>query len=82
MSLANTYRNLSVRHKLRLIVMATVTAALLCACAAVLVYDRIAEREGMRNDLEVMAQMLGGNSTAALTLKTRKWGRKFCPRSA
>jgi hypothetical protein len=45
--------------------MATVTAALLCACAAVLVYDRIAARDSMRNDLAVMAEMLGANSTAA-----------------
>ncbi len=49
--------------------MATVTAALLCACAAVLVYDRIAARDSMRNDLEVMAEMLGANSTAALSFE-------------
>ena len=67
MSLAIQYRNLEVRHKLRLIVMATVTAALLCACAAVLLYDRIAARDSMRNDLAVMADMLAANSTAALS---------------
>ena len=67
MSLAIKYRNLEVRHKLRLIVMATVTAALLCACAAVLVYDRIAVRDSMRNDLAVMADLLAANSTAALS---------------
>jgi two-component system, sensor histidine kinase and response regulator len=61
------YRNLSVRHKLWLLIMATVTAALLCACAAVLIYDRVAARDSMRNDLEVMAEMLGANSTAALS---------------
>jgi hypothetical protein len=77
MRLASIYRNLSVRHKLRLIVMATVTAALLCACAAVLVYLRIAAREGMRNDLEVMAQMLGANSTAALSFEDEKVGAEI-----
>jgi signal transduction histidine kinase/DNA-binding response OmpR family regulator len=77
MDLARTYKNLSVRHKLRLIVMATVTAALLGACAAVLVYDRIAERDSMRNDLAVMAQMLGANSTAALSFEDGKVGEEI-----
>jgi len=61
------YRNLHVRHKLRLIIMVTVTAALLCACTAVLTYDRFAARDSMRNDMEAMAEMLSANSTAALS---------------
>jgi signal transduction histidine kinase/CheY-like chemotaxis protein len=71
------YRNLNVRHKLRLIVMVTVTAALLCACAAVLAYDRYAARDAMRNDLEAMAEMLGANSTAALTFDDGKVGNEI-----
>ena len=67
MKAAHTYRNLPVRHKLRLIIMGTVTLALLCACAAVLTYDRMAARSSMRNDLDVLAEMLGANSTAALS---------------
>jgi signal transduction histidine kinase/DNA-binding response OmpR family regulator len=47
--------------------MVTVTLALLCACAAVLAYDRMAARSSMRNDLDVLAEMLGANSTAALS---------------
>jgi hypothetical protein len=34
-----TYRDLPVRHKLRLVIMVAVTVALLCACAAVILYD-------------------------------------------
>ena len=67
MRVANTYRNLPVRLKLRLIIMGTVTLALLCACAAMLAYDRLAARGAMRNDLDVLAEMLGANSTAALS---------------
>ena len=67
MNPTTTYKNLSVRLKLRLMIMTSVTAALLCACAAVLLYDRYATREQMRNDLEVMAEMVGANSTAALS---------------
>jgi hypothetical protein len=77
MKLASAYRNLNVRLKLRLIVMATVTAALLCACAAVIVYDRMAARESMRNDLEVMAEMLGANSTAALSFEDSRVGEEI-----
>ena len=67
MTIRTTYRNLPVKQKLRLIVMVTVTAALLFACAVVLGYDRLATRESMRNDLEESVEMLGGNSTAALS---------------
>jgi hypothetical protein len=55
MTIGTTYRNLPVKQKLRLIVMVTVTAALLFACVVVLGYDRLAARESMRNDLEESA---------------------------
>jgi signal transduction histidine kinase/CheY-like chemotaxis protein len=67
MRAAHTYRNLSLRLKLRLVIMVTVTLALLCACAAVLAYDRMVARNSMRNDLDLLAEMLGANSTAALS---------------
>jgi signal transduction histidine kinase/CheY-like chemotaxis protein len=47
--------------------MVTVTAALLCACAAVLAFDRLAARSSMRYNLEALAEMMGANSTAALS---------------
>ena len=62
-----TYRNLPVKHKLRLVIMVTVTAALLGACAAVLAYDRLAARNSMRNHLEILGEMVSANSTAALS---------------
>lgn len=77
MSSAKMFQKMNVRHKLRLIIMATVTAALLCACAAVLVYDRIAARDSMRNDLQVMAKMLGANSTAVLSFEDQQVGEEI-----
>ena len=68
------YRNLAVRHKLRLVIMGTVTVALLCACAAVFSYDRIAARDSMRSDLSVAADMLAVNSTAALSFDDVRTG--------
>src|SRR5882724_8218802 len=67
MGVATRYRNLPIRLKLRLLIMATVSCALMLACTAVLVYDQIAARESMRNDLDVLAEIFSANSTAALS---------------
>ena len=67
MSIATRYRNLSIKHKLRLLIMATVSCALILACAALLVYDQVAARESMRNDLDVLAEIFSANSTAAIS---------------
>jgi len=66
-TLAARYRNLPIRHKLRLIIMSAVTAALVFASAVVLGYDQLSLREEMRNDLSVLAEIFGANNTAALT---------------
>jgi methyl-accepting chemotaxis protein len=57
--------------------MTTVTATLLCACAAVLAYDRIAARNPMRNDLQALAEMLGVNSTGALSFNDAQVGTEI-----
>ena len=67
MNIATKYRNLSVKRKLPLIIMSTVGAALILACAAMVTYDQIVARNVMRNDLAVLAEIIGSNSTAALT---------------
>jgi signal transduction histidine kinase/CheY-like chemotaxis protein len=72
MSITARYRNLPIKHKLRLIIMFAVSGALLVACGAVLGYDQWASRAGMRNDLEVVADIIGHNSTAALAFNDRK----------
>src|SRR5450631_1822494 len=71
MSIAARYRNLPIKHKLRLVIMATVSCALMLAWTAVLVYDQIAARESMRNDLNVLAEIFSANSTAALSFNDR-----------
>ena len=71
------YRNLSVRHKLRLVIMAAVTVALLSACGAIFAYDRFAARDAMRNDLDVMAEMLSANSTAVLSFGDTRAGKEI-----
>ena len=47
--------------------MFTAGVALWLACAAILTYDQISKRAEMRGNLEVLAEIIGLNSTAALT---------------
>jgi two-component system, sensor histidine kinase and response regulator len=72
MSCAARYRDLPIRHKLRLIVMLTVGAALMVACGAILVYHYYTLRDSLRRDLSVLAEITGDNSTAALSFGDRK----------
>jgi signal transduction histidine kinase/DNA-binding response OmpR family regulator len=67
MNLAVKYRNLRIRQKLQLIIMATAGAALVLVCTAVGVYDRFTFRDSMRTDLGILAEIFGSNSTAALS---------------
>ena len=64
--------SISIRQKLRNITMATVSAALILACAAVLGSDYLALLSSMRNDLGVLAEIFGSNSTAALAFRDQK----------
>ena len=66
------YRNLAIKHKLRIVIMTTVVAALLLACVAVLASEQFMFRASMRSDLQVLAEMFGANSTAALSFRDRK----------
>jgi uncharacterized membrane protein affecting hemolysin expression len=61
------YSDLPIRYKLRLIVMATVGLALVLACGTILVYGQVSSRNELRSNLGVLAEILGSNSTAALS---------------
>ncbi len=60
-------RDLSLRRKLTFVTMSISLVALVMACAAFLVYDQYAQRRSMAKDLAILADVLGTNSTAALT---------------
>jgi hypothetical protein len=60
-------RNLSIKHKLQAITMSTVAAALLLASAALLASQTIGLRNSMKAGLQMLAGMIGENSTAALS---------------
>lgn len=61
------FRHGGIRRKLTMIVMASSGAALLLACLAFVVHDIFSYREVMRQDLSTRAQIIGNNSTAALS---------------
>jgi signal transduction histidine kinase/CheY-like chemotaxis protein len=67
-----TYRNLPVKHKLRLIIMLTVGLTLVLACTAIVVSDQIAYRSEMRNSLDILAEIFGSNNTATLSFGDHK----------
>src|SRR5580692_6774116 len=52
--------------------MATVGVALMLACAAFLTYDQLAFRDSMKSDLDILADIFGSSSTAALSFGDRK----------
>jgi two-component system, sensor histidine kinase len=61
------FRDIPIRRKLTIITLLTSSVALLLACAVFLVYDRVTYSRAMTNDLFTLAEIVGANSTAALT---------------
>ena len=62
-----SFRDLSIRSKLTLIVMITTCTAILLACGAFFAFDIHTLRQSRTHDLQTLAEVLGSNSTAALT---------------
>src|SRR5438309_7762905 len=62
-----SFRDLSIRRKLTLIIMITTCTAILLACGAFFAFDIHTLRQSRMHDLETLAEVLGSNSTAAVT---------------
>ncbi len=61
------FRDLSIKRKLTSMMMIISIVALLVSCASFIVYDQIFSRRAMAEELTSLAEIIGGNSTAALT---------------
>ena len=61
------FRDLSIKLKLTSIMMLISIVALLLSCALFIIYDQIFSRRAMVQELSSLAQIVGSNSTAALT---------------
>jgi PAS domain S-box-containing protein len=60
------FPDLPIRYKLRVAFLGTILGALLLACGTFVIYDMISFRRSLANNLTVLADALGNNSTAAL----------------
>ena len=70
------FRTLSIKGKLMLITMLTSSVALLLASAGFLVYDLVAFRARMSQDLMTQAEIIGANSMAALAFHDERAVRR------
>ncbi|MEW6307138.1 MAG: PAS domain S-box protein [Verrucomicrobiota bacterium] len=64
--------NTSLKHKQTLVIMGTAALALLLACAAFVIYDGVISRRELVRNLSSSADIVGGNSTAALDFNDTK----------
>jgi two-component system, sensor histidine kinase and response regulator len=72
-----SYRDMSIRHKLQGIVLAACGVALLVASTAFTFYDRTTFLQAKTSDLIASANMIGSNSTAALTFHDSRSAREI-----
>src|SRR5439155_10996446 len=75
--MAFTYSKLSIKRKLQVIIMAIVVAVLFLCSAAFATYDLIALRNSLRGDLQTLAEIVGANSTAALSFGDEDTAREL-----
>jgi signal transduction histidine kinase len=77
MRTVSRYRNLPVKRKLVLIIMATVGAALIIALGANLVFADFVLRSDIMTDLEILTEVVGSNSAAQLKLNDASAATEF-----
>ncbi len=66
------YRKLSIQRKLQVITLLAVASALILSCLAFVSYDLVVFRQSLVRDLETLAEIVGSNSTAALSFGDQK----------
>ncbi len=71
------FRDLSIGSKLMLIIMVTSSVASLLACAAFISHDLYTFRSAKVSDLTTVADIIGSNSTAALTFNDANSAREI-----
>ena len=71
------FRKLSIQRKLQAIIMLTVAAALLLVSGVLLTSTFLGMRSAMRGELELLARMIGQNSTAALSFNDPQAAREL-----
>lgn len=70
-------QDMPIRWKVTLVILLTSTTTLLLACVAFIHYELVASRQAMVKDLQVLADVLGQNSTAALQFDDQSAGENI-----
>jgi len=70
------FRDIPIQRKLRLVVLATCTAALIVACAALFLFQFYSFRMDFERDLEAVASIIASNSTAAMSFGDKDAARE------
>ena len=66
------FRDVSVKRKLTLVILLSSFTVLLLACISLVAYEVSTFRAGMAQDMTVLADVLGSNSTGALAFENQK----------
>ncbi|MBN1931850.1 MAG: HAMP domain-containing protein [Desulfobacterales bacterium] len=66
------FQNISIKQKLTIIIMLTSIIVLFLACASFVINDLLTFRQTMVENLTTLAEVIGSNSTAALTFNDQK----------
>jgi PAS domain S-box-containing protein len=66
----------TIKRKLTLIIMLTCSVALVLACAAILLFEHAGTRQMLKHNTQVMANVIGANSSAALSFKDKNAARE------
>ncbi len=68
--------DLSIRWKMILIISLTGTSTLVLACSAIIAYDRSSARDNLVSQIQTLAEITGGNSSAALIFSDKESAEK------
>lgn len=61
----------TIKRKLTLIIMLTCSVTLILACAAILIFEHAGTKQVLKHNTQVMANVIGANSSAALSFKDK-----------
>ncbi len=72
----NPFRDISIKHKLTIMMMLTSIIVLILSSASFIINDMITFRRTMVNDLSMLAEVIGSNSIGALSFNDREFAEK------
>jgi PAS domain S-box-containing protein len=71
------FQDISIKRKLRLIIMVASTVALLLVSGGFVTYELVTFRQGMTRDLSTLAEVIGNESTSALTFEDQERAKEI-----